>query len=97
MLMLALIHHLLVTERIPLEEILRLAYEVTNSLLVIEFVEPKDDMFRRLTRGRAALHASLNAAVFEQACTPYFEIVRSLALPGTQRRMYCLKRKGDGN
>jgi len=29
-LMLALIHHLLVTERIPLEEILRLAYDVTN-------------------------------------------------------------------
>jgi len=96
-LMLALIHHLLVTERIPLEEILRLAYDVTNSLLVIEFVEPEDEMFRRLTRGREALHASLNAAVFEQACTPYFEIVRSLALPGTQRRMYCLKRKGDGN
>ena len=93
-LMLALIHHLLVTERIPLEEILRLAYDVTNSLLVIEFVEPKDEMFRRLTRGREALHASLNAAVFEQACAPYFEIVRSLALPGTQRRMYCLKRKG---
>jgi SAM-dependent methyltransferase len=96
-LMLALIHHLLVTERIPLEEILRLAYEVTNSLLVIEFIDPKDDMFRRLTRGRKALHASLNAAVFEQACTPHFEIVRSLALPGTQRRMYCLKRKGGGN
>ncbi len=93
-LMLALIHHLLVTERIPLDEILRLAYDVTNSLLVIEFVEPNDDMFRRLTRGREALHASLNAAVFEQACAPYFEIVRSLALPGTQRWMYCLKRKG---
>jgi SAM-dependent methyltransferase len=96
-LMLALIHHLLVTERIPLEEILRLAYDVTNSLLVIEFIDPKDDMFRRLTRGREALHASLSAAVFEQACAPYFEIVRSLALPGTQRRMYCLKRKGGGN
>ena len=96
-LMLALIHHLLVTDRIPLEEILRLAYDVTNSLLVIEFVDPKDDMFRRLTRGREALHVSLNAAVFEQACAPYFEIVRSLALPGTQRRMYCLKRKGGGN
>ena len=96
-LMLALIHHLLVTERIPLEEILRLAYDVTNSLLVIEFVEPEDEMFRRLTRGREALHTSLNAAVFEQACLPYFEIVRSLALPGTHRRMYCLKRKGGGN
>ena len=93
-LMLALIHHLLVTERIPLEEILQLAYELTRSLLVIEFIEPQDDMFRRLTRGREALHASLNAAVFERACAAHFEIVRSLALPGTQRRMYCLKRKG---
>ena len=96
-LMLALIHHLLVTERIPLEEILRLAYDVTNSLLVIEFIEPKDEMFRRLTRGREHLHAALDVKMFEQACTPYFEIVRSLALPGTHRRMYCLKRKGDGN
>jgi SAM-dependent methyltransferase len=96
-LMLALIHHLLVTERIPLEEILRLAYDVTNSLLVIELVDPKDEMFRRLTRGREHLHAALDMKMFEQACTPYFEIVRSLALPGTQRRMYCLKRKGDGN
>jgi SAM-dependent methyltransferase len=96
-LMLALIHHLLVTERIPLEEILRLAYELTNSLLVIEFVEPRDDMFCRLTRGREHLHAALDMKMFERACTPYFEIVRSLALPGTQRRMYCLKRKGGRN
>jgi len=93
-LMLALIHHLLVTERIPLDEILRLAYEVTRSLLVIELVEPQDAMFRRLTRGRESLHAALDTNMFEQACAPYFEIVRSLALPGTRRRMYCLKRKG---
>jgi len=96
-LMLALIHHLLVTERIPLEDILRLCYELSNWLLVMEFIDPKDEMFRRLTRGREHLHAALDMKMFEQACTPYFEIVRSLALPGTQRRMYCLKRKGDGN
>jgi SAM-dependent methyltransferase len=96
-LMLALIHHLLVSERIPLEEILRLAYDLTRSWLVIEFVDPKDPMFHRLTRGREALHATLDAAVFERACTVHFDIVRSLALPGTQRRMYCLKRKGGGN
>lgn len=96
-LMLALIHHLLVTERIPLEEILRLAYELTNRLLVIEFVEPLDDMFRRLTRGRDSLHASLDVTAFEQVCSAHFEIVRSLALPGTKRRMYCLKRKGGGH
>lgn len=93
-LMLALIHHLLVSERIPLEKILRLAYELTNQLLVIEFIEPQDAMFRRLTRGREALHASLTAEVFERACAENFEIVRSLALPGAKRRVYCLKRKG---
>jgi SAM-dependent methyltransferase len=96
-LMLALIHHLLVTERIPLADILKLAYEVTTSLLVIEFVSPSDRMFRQLTRGRAELHAALDEAAFEKACLPYFEIVRSLSLPGTQRRMYCLKRKGGVN
>ena len=96
-LMLALIHHLLVTERIPLEEILRLGYELTNRLLVMEFIDPADEMFRRLTRGRGSLHASLNAAAFERACSAQFEIVRSLALPGTQRRMYCLKRKAGAS
>jgi len=92
--MLALIHHLLVTERIPLAEILRLAHELTRSLLVIELVEPQDAMFRRLTRGREHLHATLDAKMFEQACMPYFEIVQSQALPGTRRRLYCLKRRG---
>jgi 2-polyprenyl-3-methyl-5-hydroxy-6-metoxy-1,4-benzoquinol methylase len=93
-LMLALIHHLLVTERVPLAEILRLAADLTTSWLVIEFVEPQDEMFRRLTRGRDSLHAGLDAVAFERACAVYFEIVRSLSLPGTKRRMYCLKRKG---
>jgi SAM-dependent methyltransferase len=96
-LMLALIHHLLVTERIPLEEILRLAYELTNQLLVIEFIEPQDAMFRRLTRGREALHASLTEKIFERACAKYFEIVRSLELPGAKRRIYCLKKKGSAS
>jgi len=84
-----------VTERIPLAEIFRLAARATSLLLVAEFIAPQDAMFRRLTRGRESLHATLDAKMFEQACTPYFEIVRSLALPGTQRRMYCLKRR-DG-
>jgi SAM-dependent methyltransferase len=92
-LMLALIHHLLVTERIPLEEIFRLAAQLTNSLLIIEFIAPEDEMFRRLTRGRAHLHATLDVTVFEKVSAIHFEIVKSLALPGTRRRLYCLKRK----
>ena len=93
-LMLALVHHLLVTERIPLEEILRLAAELTTSLLVVEFIPPEDKMFRQLARGREELHLALNHEVFEAACAAQFDIVKSLLLPGTQRRLYGLKRKG---
>lgn len=94
-LMLALLHHLLVTERIPLGEILGLAAELTTSLLVIEFVAPQDAMFQRLTRGRGHLHAGLDEKVFVEACAAHFEIVKSLALPGTHRTLYCLKKKGS--
>ena len=91
---LAVIHHLLVTERVPLEEILRLLSELTTSLLIIEFVPPEDEMFRQLTRGREHLHASLNEAAFEQVCGVHFIILKSLQLPGSRRRLYSLRRKG---
>jgi hypothetical protein len=94
--MLALLHHLLVTERIPLEEILRLSAELTTGLLIIEFVAPQDAMFRRLTRGRGHLHETLNEKSFEKACAAHFEIVKFLALPGTKRTLYVLKKKGAG-
>lgn len=93
-LMLAVVHHLLVTERIPLAEILLLAAEVTSSWALIEFVGPEDEMFSQLTRGRDELHAGLNETKFEQACAAHFDIVRSLPLAGKARRMYLLKRKG---
>ena len=91
--MLAVVHHLLVTERIPLEEIIHLAAELTTSLLIIEFIAPQDEMFRQLTRGRDHLHADLDEAAFERVCAAYFEMVRSQTLPGTQRRLYGFKRK----
>jgi len=93
-LMLAVIHHMLVTERVPLPDILALAAELTTDLLVIEFVAPDDSMFRRLTRGRAALFTGLTTSHFERACEPHFEIVRSHHLEGTSRWLYLLRRAG---
>ena len=75
--MLALIHHMLVSERIPLEEIISLAAELTTGLAVIEYVSPADEMFRQLARGRDQLHQDLSEASFEEACRKRFDIVRS--------------------
>jgi SAM-dependent methyltransferase len=91
-LLLAVIHHMLVTERIPLAEILALAAELSTGIVVAEYVDPQDSMFRRLTRGREHLHSDLNQQVFENACRAHFEIVRSQQIEGTHRRLYLLRR-----
>lgn len=91
-LMLAVIHHMLVTERVPLPEILDLAADLAKTWAVVEFVAPADPMFHRIARGRDALHAGLTAAVFEAACLPRFEIARSREL-GATRSLYLLRKR----
>jgi len=92
-LMVAVVHHMLVTERIPLPEILALAALLTTDLLIIEFVPPKDPMFQRLTRGRDHLFAGLNNHEFRQACLKQFSIIRSRELGETHRWIYLLRKK----
>ena len=92
-LMLAVIHHMLVTERVPLADIIDLAAELTTNLLVIEFVAPDDSMFQRLTRGREELHKDLTPELFETQCGRHFEIVRMQHVEGTTRRLYLLRKR----
>ena len=92
-LMLAVLHHLLVTERIPLDEVLALAAELTRDLLVIEYVAPEDPMFRLITRGREHLHAGLNQQVFERSAAARFEQVERRPMEGAQRWLYVLKKR----
>jgi len=91
-LMLAVLHHMVVTERVPLADILSLAASLTTSLLLIEFVGPEDSMFKRLARGRDELHRDFTPAVFETACRERFQIVRSQHMEGTGRWLYLLRK-----
>src|SRR5262249_42799167 len=54
--MLALLHHLVVNERVPLDRIVDLAATLTTRLLIAEYVDPKDPQFKMIARGRDALH-----------------------------------------
>jgi hypothetical protein len=91
--MLAVVHHMLITERIPPEEVLALAASLTTDLLLIEFVEPEDPMFRRLVRGRDALYSHLTASYFESASKACFQIIRKLPIEQSSRTLYLLRRK----
>ena len=94
-LMLAVIHHMLVSERIALPEIVNLAAELTTDLLVIEFIAPDDSMFRILTRGRDDLFTGLTREHFESTCRRRFEIIRTQHLEHTSRWLYLLRKKGS--
>jgi SAM-dependent methyltransferase len=92
-LMLAVLHHILVTERVPLRDALRLAARLTRDAVVIEFVPPADPMFKRIARGREHLHQDLTREAFEAACDECFTIVRREAAEHSSRTMYLLRRR----
>ena len=93
-LMLGVIHHLMVSERIPLAEVVSLAADLTTDVLVIEFVAPQDQMFRQITRGRDHLFTSLTQELFEETCKTHFDLVRSERLDDTSRWLYLMRKKG---
>ncbi len=93
LLMLAVLHHVMVSEGIPLEEVLELACDLTTDLLVLEYVNPTDKMFRRIARGRDYLYTGLTREGFEAACRKRFHLVRAEQVPGADRWLYCLRKR----
>ncbi len=95
-LMLALVHHLVVTERVPLAEIVALAADLTTDLAIVEFVGPGDPMFRRLLRGRERLYEGITEAAFESRVGERFQVLRRQPLEGTERTLYLLRKTNSG-
>ena len=92
-LMLALLHHLTVTERVPTTMVLELAADLTKSVAVIEWVSPQDPMYKKLLRGRDALHLGDTREAFEQACQARFAIRQRRSLQEGRRWIYELEKR----
>jgi SAM-dependent methyltransferase len=92
-LMLAVLHHLLVTERIPLSEVLDLAAHLSRKELIIEYVDREDPMFQQLLRGRGDLHTGFTREFFENTCQQRFTIVGKQSLKSDLRILYLLRKK----
>lgn len=89
--LLAVLHHLLATERIPLDEIVELVAGLTTDLALVEFVSPDDELFRRLARGRDALYRDLTPDLFEQRARRRFEVLDRVTLIDGRRWLYTLR------
>jgi hypothetical protein len=70
--MLAVIHHLLLREQLPLAHIAELCASLTQRWLILEWVPPSDPMFQEWLRGRDALYGTLSERNLEQAFAPFF-------------------------
>jgi hypothetical protein len=90
--MLAVMHHLVVNDQIPLDEIMNLASQVTNRFLIIEYVAPDDPQFKRLVRGRDSLYQHLSADFFELTATNYFHILRKQEVGNHNRILYIMEK-----
>lgn len=72
--MLAVIHHLLLMDQIPLQHIAVLAARLTRRHLVLEWVPHGDPMFQQLLRGRDALYAGLTIERMQEAFSVHFSV-----------------------
>jgi SAM-dependent methyltransferase len=89
--LLAVIHHLLLLEQIPLRAIVELCHRLTKRFVVVEWVPASDPMFVSLMRGRDALYGSLSECDLMAACEGLFSMVRTETL-GNGRILYLLER-----
>lgn len=89
--LLAVVHHLTVTEAIPMPEVLEVVAGITRRWVVVELVGPTDGSSKRIARGRDVSH--LAREVFESQCRERFDIVEQETIAGSDRHMYLLARR----
>ncbi|MGH9598406.1 MAG: class I SAM-dependent methyltransferase [Terracidiphilus sp.] len=92
-LMLAVIHHLILREQLPLALIAEFCSTLTRRWLVIEWVPPSDPMYQEWLRGRDDLYGSLSEDDLERAFAPFFHAVDRAVL-GNNRVLLLLERNG---
>ena len=78
--LLAVIHHIIVGEQIPLQRIVSLCSRLTRKWLVLEWIPPSDPKFQQLIRGRDDLYRNLSEHTLSSICESYFELLRSSQL-----------------
>lgn len=85
---LAVIHHVVISGNVPIDEALDL-FAGLGSELVLEVPTEDDPMVRRLLRGkRAGTHDDFTLATFERAIDDRFEVRRREDLPSGTRVMF---------
>lgn len=89
---LALIHHIAISNNVPLERIAEYLSKLCNHL-IIEFVPKEDSQVKILLATREDIFPQYNLNGFEQAFSQYFDVVEKDQVGDSHRTLYLLKTK----
>lgn len=92
---LALIHHLAISNNVPLLKVAAYLSELCENL-IIEFVPKSDSQVHRLLSAREDVFDEYDQPHFEAAFSTYFGIVRAESVQGTERTLYLMKKLCGG-
>ena len=91
---LALIHHLAISNNLPLGRIAGYLAEISE-YLVIEFVPKSDSQVKRMLAAREDIFPDYTRKGFEAAFGPRFETLRVEPVTGSERLLYLLRRRAN--
>jgi SAM-dependent methyltransferase len=92
--MLAVIHHLLLRNQIPMKRIAALCGELTTQHLIVEWVPPADPKFQELLHGRGAIYEHIKEAAFRDAFGEHFIVSNEITL-ANERILFHLEKRRD--
>lgn len=90
---LALMHHLVITENVPLPRFADWLASLTSGLAIVEYVPPSDPMARRLLHTRDGALRAYDEEAFRAALGHHFDVEAVEPLPASDRVLYVLRRR----
>ena len=89
---LALIHHLAISNNLPLSKIANFFEKICNSL-VIEFIPKNDPMVQKMISFRKDIFDDYRIESFEKEFSRFFVILEAQRIKGSERTIYLMKKK----
>ncbi len=89
---LALVHHLAISNNVPLGRV-AVFLAAFSGWLIVEFVPKNDLQVQKLLRSRIDIFSEYTQSGFEEAFRSYFTILESSTIRDTERRLYLMQRK----
>jgi precorrin-6B methylase 2 len=90
---LGLLHHLIVSERIPIEKILKTLSLLSKKYLLIEFIDKDDKKFIEIANYNLNLYNFFTEDYFEKKIKKLFIIKKKQKLKNSRRTLYLLRKR----